>query len=91
MIESISGALLIMGMRICDVTIGTIRTLLVVQGRKYLAGAAGFVEVLIWIFVIRFIFQHLDSVYNYFGYAAGFAIGNIVGVTLEQKIGLGFV
>ncbi len=91
MIESILGALLIMGMRICDVTIGTIRTLLVVQGRKYLAGAAGFVEVLIWIFVIRFIFQHLDSVYNYFGYAAGFAIGNIVGVTLEQKIGLGFV
>lgn len=41
MFESILGALLIMFMRICDVSIGTMRTILVVQGRKYLAGLAG--------------------------------------------------
>jgi len=79
-----------MGMRICDVSIGTIRTILVVQGKKYFAGLAGMVEVLIWVFAMRFIFQHLDETLNLFGYAIGFGLGNILGITIEQKIGLGF-
>jgi uncharacterized protein YebE (UPF0316 family) len=91
MIEHFGGAVLIMLMRICDVSIGTMRTILVVQGRKYLAGIAGFCEVLIWVFAIRFIMTHLDNIANLFGYAAGFGIGNIMGITLEQKIGLGYV
>ncbi|MGE5795801.1 MAG: DUF2179 domain-containing protein [Ignavibacteria bacterium] len=91
MIEMILGALLIMCMRICDVSIGTMRTLLVVQGRKYRAALTGFVEVMIWILAIRFIMQHLDNIVNLFGYALGFAIGNIVGITIEQKIGLGYI
>lgn len=91
MFESFYGAVLIMFMRICDVTIGTIRTILVVQGRKYYAGFAGMFEVLIWVFAIRFIFQHLDHIQNLFGYAIGFGLGNILGITIEQKIGLGFV
>jgi uncharacterized protein YebE (UPF0316 family) len=90
MLETILGALLIMLMRIGDVSIGTMRTILVVQGRKYLAGMAGMVEVLIWVFAIRYIFQNLDEVLNLFGYAIGFGLGNIIGITLEQKIGLGF-
>ncbi len=90
MLEAIFGALLIMLMRICDVSIGTMRTILVVQGRKYLAGLAGTIEVLIWVFAIRYIFQNLDQVLNLFGYAIGFGLGNILGITLEQKIGLGF-
>jgi uncharacterized protein YebE (UPF0316 family) len=89
--ESISGGLLIMFMRICDVSIGTIRTILVVQGRKYLAGFAGSIEVLIWIFAIRFIFQNLNEIPQYIGYALGFGLGNIIGISLEQKIGFGFV
>ena len=78
-------------MRIGDVTIGTFRTILVVQGKKYYAGIAGFFEVLIWVFAIRYIFQHLDHLLNLFGYATGFALGNILGITLEQKVGIGYV
>ena len=90
MYEPILGALVIMFMRICDVSIGTMRTILVVQGKKYYAGLAGMIEVLIWVFAIRYIFQNLDEVINLFGYAIGFGIGNILGITIEQKIGLGF-
>ena len=90
MLATILGALLIMCMRICDVTIDTIRLILVVQGRKYLAGIAGFFEILIWIFAIRFVMQHMDVILNLFGYATGFALGNIIGITIEQKIGFGF-
>ena len=91
MIEAFYGAIIIMFMRICDVSIGTVRTILVVQGRKYYAGLAGFFEVLIWVFAIRYIFQHLDHIQNLFGFAIGFGLGNIIGITIEQKIGFGFV
>ena len=91
MFETIAGSFLIMLMRMCDVSIGTMRTIFVVQGRKYFAGFAGTIEVLIWVFAIRFIFQHLDYIPNLFGYAIGFGLGNILGITIEQKIGLGYV
>jgi len=84
-------ALIIMILRVCDVTFGTFRTILVVHTKKYQAGLVGFIEVLIWIFAMRYIFQHLDNTLNLIGYATGFGLGNILGVTLEQKIGLGFI
>jgi uncharacterized protein YebE (UPF0316 family) len=77
-------------MRICDVTIDTVRLILVVQGRKYLAGIAGFFEILIWIFAMRYIMQHLDVILNLFGYATGYGLGNIIGISIEQRIGFGF-
>ncbi len=40
---------------------------------------------------MRYIFQNLDNTYNLIGYALGFALGNIVGITLEEKIALGYV
>ncbi|KAF0152589.1 MAG: hypothetical protein FD143_905 [Ignavibacteria bacterium] len=91
MIETLGGALLIAIMRIADVTIGTFRTIMVVQGRKYQAAVAGFFEVLIWIFAMRFIVQHMDNMYNLLGYAIGFALGNVLGISLEQRVALGYV
>ena len=91
MFEIISGALLITLLRIADVTLGTFRTILVVQAKKYLAGLIGFFEVLIWIFAMRYIFQNLDNTYNLIGYALGFSLGNIIGIALEEKIALGYV
>ncbi|MEW6653837.1 MAG: DUF5698 domain-containing protein [Bacteroidota bacterium] len=91
MIETLGGAFLIAIMRIADVTIGTFRTIMVVQGRKYQAAAAGFFEVLIWIFAMRYIVQHMDNLYNLLGYAIGFALGNVLGISLEQRVALGYV
>lgn len=89
-IEIIVGAILIMFMRIADVTLGTFRTILVVQGRKYHAAMTGFFEVLIWIFAMRYIVQHMDHTINLLGYAVGFALGNVMGITLEQRVALGY-
>ncbi len=88
--EIVLGALIIMLMRVADVTLGTFRTILVVQGRKYMAAMAGFFEVLIWIFAMRYIVQHMDNTINLIGYAIGFALGNIMGITLEQHVALGY-
>lgn len=91
MLTTLTGAVLIMLMRIADVTIGTFRTILVVQSKKYHAALAGFFEVLIWIFAMRYIVKHMDNIYNLIGYAVGFALGNILGITLEQRVALGYV
>ncbi len=86
MVEILLSAILIMFMRICDVTIGTVRIILVSQGRKYWAALAGFFEVLIWIFAMRYIVQHMDNIVNLFGYATGFAIGKIWALHLSNKL-----
>lgn len=91
MIDAILGALLIMAFRISDVSIGTFRMIMVVQAKKYIAAALGFFEVLIWLIAMRFVFQNLDSYANLIGYAMGFAIGNIIGITLEEKLAIGYI
>lgn len=89
--EVFLSALMIMCMRVVDVTLSTIRTLMVVQGRKYYAGILGFIEVTIWVLAIRHIMMHIDNLWNILGYSTGFGLGNIIGITLEQKFGLGYL
>lgn len=77
--------------RICDQSIGTLRLIFVSKGYKYIAPFLGFFEVIIWVMAISQIMQHLDNIYCYIAYGAGFATGNYVGMYLEEKISLGTV
>ncbi|MEA4811817.1 MAG: DUF2179 domain-containing protein [Anaerolineaceae bacterium] len=81
--------LIIFFARICDVTLGTIRIISVSRGLRKLAPILGFFEVLIWIVVIGQLVQNLKSPTAYFGYAAGFAAGNYIGMLIEQKLAIG--
>jgi len=83
--------LMIFFARICDVTFGTLRIILVSRGQKKIAPLLGFVEVLIWIIAISQIMENLDNWMCYLFYAAGFATGNFIGMTIEEKIALGIV
>jgi uncharacterized protein YebE (UPF0316 family) len=83
--------LLIFLARICDVTIGTVRIVMVAKGQKYLAPVLGFFEVLIWIVTMSKVVQNLDNWLCYVGYAGGFATGNLVGLLLEEKLAMGIV
>lgn len=77
--------------RIIDVTIGTVRIILVSKGAKKIAPLLGFFEVLIWLIAIGQVMQNLNNVVNYFAYAAGFAIGNYIGIMIENKLAIGMV
>lgn len=77
--------------RIIDVSLGTIRIILVSKGIRGLAAILGFIEVLIWIIAIGQIMQNLTNFLNYLGYAAGFATGTFVGVLIENKLSIGKV
>ena len=77
--------------RIVDVSIGTIRLIFVSKGFKKLAPMLGFFEVIIWLLAISQIMKHLDNVICYIAYGGGFAMGNYVGMYLEEKLSIGKV
>lgn len=81
--------LLIFMARICDVSISTVRLILLYRGRRILAPILGFVEVLIWLVAVTQIMSHLNNPFVYIGFAAGFAMGNYVGIVLEEKLAVG--
>jgi uncharacterized protein YebE (UPF0316 family) len=85
------GALLIFLLRILDVPIGTLRVMYMVRGDRMKAVPLAFVESLVWVFAISQIFKHLDNQANMLGFAAGFATGTLVGMTLEKWIASGHV
>lgn len=91
MTETILFALMIMCLRIIDVSLGTIRMIITVQGKKYIAGTIGFFEVTIWVVAISSVMSQLDNWINVVAYSSGFALGTVLGITLEQKLGSGFV
>lgn len=83
------GPLFVFLLRATDVSMATVRMLLIVRNRRFLAPAIGFFEILIWITAIGIVVQHLDSPLHIVGYAGGFATGNFLGVFLEERLALG--
>lgn len=77
--------------RIIDVTIGTIRIIFVSKGKKFIAPILGFFEILIWLMAITQVMSRLDGWQNYVAYALGFALGNLFGILLEERLALGHV
>lgn len=83
------GPLVVFMLRVTDVSMATIRMLLIMRNRRYLAPFIGFFEVLLWVAAIGIVVQHLTSPLHVIGYAAGFATGNFVGLRLEERLALG--
>jgi len=75
----------------CVVTLATIRTIFIARGWKTPAALLGFFEVSIWLFAIAQVMQHLNSPGCFLAFAGGFALGNYLGVFIEQKLALGNV
>jgi uncharacterized protein YebE (UPF0316 family) len=76
-------------LRICDVTLDTMRIIFMTKGYRNLAPIIGFFEILIWIVAITRIMQNLNNWVSYVAYAAGFATGNYVGMLLDEKLAIG--
>jgi uncharacterized protein YebE (UPF0316 family) len=83
--------LLIFFARIMDMSLDTLRIIFVNRNLRYYAMISGFFEVLIWLLVIRQIFQRLNSPLCFIAYAAGFATGTFVGIIIENRISIGKV
>jgi uncharacterized protein YebE (UPF0316 family) len=77
--------------RIMDVTFGTIRIIFLSRGMKHAAPIFGFFEIMIWLFAISQIMQHVSSIVYYLAYASGYATGTYVGILIEEKMAIGRV
>lgn len=82
-------ALAIFLARVADVSLGTVRTIVVFRGYKFLAAAIGFCEILLWVMASAQVLTNLDAWYLAVAYAGGFAAGNYVGIWLESKLAMG--
>ena len=90
LLTGVWGPLIIFFMRIGDVSLATVRMLLIMRNARLWAPLIGFFEVLIWLLAAGTAIQHLDSPWHVLGYAGGFAAGNWVGLLLEPRLAFGF-
>ncbi|MCJ7665242.1 MAG: DUF5698 domain-containing protein [Actinobacteria bacterium] len=79
-------SLVIFFARIVDVSLGTIRVNMIVRRKKIFAATIGFIEVAIFISVIVRIIKEVDNIYGVLSYAAGFAVGTVIGIIISEKL-----
>jgi uncharacterized protein YebE (UPF0316 family) len=89
--EAWLGAGLIFLLRVGDMTLDTLRVLMVMRGRKPVAWGLGFFQSMIYIIAITSVLANLDNPLNIVGYAAGFATGNVVGMWIEERLAIGHI
>ncbi|TAH69175.1 MAG: DUF2179 domain-containing protein [Anaerolineaceae bacterium] len=73
-----------------EVSISTIRLVYVNKGERVKGAVLGFAEILIWILVVSSVLHNIaDDPLKIIAYAAGFSLGNYLGVSIESKIAVG--
>ncbi len=90
--ELIFSYLFIFAARAVDVSLGTIRILMLTRGKKAVAAAIGFVEISVFILALSHVIScGLDDPWKIVAYAAGFATGNYLGSFIEDCMAVGYL
>ena len=87
----LGNALLIFCLRVTDVSMGTVRMIMIMRGMRKWAALIGFVEVSIWVVAISRVIGQMDNILSVISYSGGFAAGTLLGMWLEDKLALGYV
>jgi len=87
----LGNALLIFSLRIIDVSMGTIRAILVVRNISKWAALVGFFEVTVWVLAVGKVVAGIDNFWSVIAYSGGFASGTLLGLWIEGKLAFGFV
>ena len=83
----ILGCLKVFFCRVLDVTLGSLRTVLVVREKNFAAALAGFCETFIWYIVVRDALNFEGPVLPIaLSYACGYATGTFVGGSLAKRL-----
>jgi uncharacterized protein YebE (UPF0316 family) len=75
--------------RVTDVSIGTMRTILLVKGQRKIASVLGFFEVMIYLIVLGKVVGSIDQPVLILAYCLGYAAGNIIGSKIEERLSIG--
>jgi len=85
------GAVIIFALRVADMSMATLRMLMVVRGKKLFVWVLGFFQAGVFVVAITSVLANMDNILNIIGYAAGFASGNILGMLVEERLAIGFI
>lgn len=78
--------------RIMDVSIGTVRTMLMVKGKTLIMSILAFMEVFIWFIVAReALVSDIKSVFIPISYSLGYATGTLIGSFISNRFIKGIV
>jgi uncharacterized protein YebE (UPF0316 family) len=80
---------LIIALRLVDVSLGTVRIILLSRRYRLLPALIGFVEVFTWLVAATMVFSNLNSPPRMLAYAGGFGLGTYLGATLESWLAVG--
>ncbi|MEI7596606.1 MAG: DUF5698 domain-containing protein [Bacteroidota bacterium] len=81
--------ILIFSARIVDQSAGTLRVIFASKGFKKITPILAFIESFIWLVAISQIMKRLDNWACYVAYSGGYAMGNFVGILLDEKLSIG--
>ncbi|MDD2377642.1 MAG: DUF5698 domain-containing protein [Bacilli bacterium] len=72
--------------RILDVSLGTVRMIMTVKGRKVIGSTIGFIEILIWFLVVKeALSTDNTSIWIAIAYSGGFATGTFIGGLISER------
>jgi|GEM_PF-59610 len=83
--------LIILVVNIVYVTLSTIRMILTLKGKRYVAAAVSIFEVVVYVVGLGLVLDNLGAIQNIAAYALGYGIGVIVGSKIEEKMALGYI
>jgi len=83
--------LIILIARIVETSLETVRTIYINRGHANLAGWIGIVKTGIWLLSTGIVITNLGDYWNLFAYLAGYGIGTLLGMQIENMISLGHV
>ncbi|MGD9568362.1 MAG: DUF2179 domain-containing protein [Sedimentibacter sp.] len=76
--------------KIIEVSVSTIRLVLINKGERVKGAILGFIEIMIWLIVVSSVLNNItEDPIKVFIYAIAFSMGNFIGVTIESKIAVG--
>lgn len=82
--------LMIFFVRIVDVSLGTVRTVLIIKGRRIIGSIIGLIEVMVWFLVVKnALSTENTSIWIAVAYSTGFALGNYIGSLIEDMLPIG--
>jgi uncharacterized protein YebE (UPF0316 family) len=80
---------LIIALRLVDVSLGTVRIIMLSRRYRLLPAVIGFVEVFTWLVAATMVFSNLNSPPRMLAYAGGFGLGTYLGTLLESWLAVG--
>lgn len=82
--------IVIMLAKVIEVTLATVRIVLITKGERKVGSIIAFFEVVLWLLLMNSVLQDIMAdPMRIVGYSLGFSIGNYLGSLLEERIGIG--